>query len=47
MQQRKVYSREFKENAVKLSYERSNLSLFARELGYPTQIFSTTLYHSA
>jgi transposase len=33
MKQRKVYNREFKENAVKLSYERDNLSQFARELG--------------
>lgn len=33
MKQRTVYDREFKENAVKLSYDRSNLSLFARELG--------------
>ena len=30
---RKIYSREFKENAVKLSYERSNVSDLARELG--------------
>jgi transposase len=30
---RKNYSREFKENAVKLSYERSNISDLARELG--------------
>lgn len=30
---RKIYSREFKENAVKLSYERSNISDLARELG--------------
>jgi len=30
---RKHYSREFKENAVKLSYERSNISDLARELG--------------
>ena len=30
---RKNYSREFKENAVKLSYERSNVSDLARELG--------------
>ncbi len=41
MKQRKVYDREFKENAVKLSYERSNLSLFARELGVTTkQLYS-------
>ena len=33
MEQRKVYNREFKEQAVQLSYERDNLSLFARELG--------------
>ena len=33
MKQRKVYYREFKENAVKLSYERDNLSQFASELG--------------
>ena len=33
MQQRKVYDRGFKENAVKISYERDNLSQFARELG--------------
>ena len=33
MKQRKVYDREFKENAVKLSYERDNLSQFASELG--------------
>ncbi|MGL5262336.1 MAG: transposase [Bacteroides sp.] len=33
MKQRKVYDREFKENAVKLSYERDNFSQFARELG--------------
>lgn len=33
MKQRKVYDRSFKENAVKLSYERDNLSQFARELG--------------
>lgn len=32
MMQRKVYDREFKENAVKLSYERDNLSQFARKL---------------
>ena len=32
MKQRKVYDREFKEQAVQLSYERDNLSLF-RELG--------------
>ncbi len=30
---RKHYSRDFKENAVKLSYERSNISDLARELG--------------
>jgi transposase len=30
---RKNYSREFKENAVKLSFERSNVSDLARELG--------------
>lgn len=30
---RKIYSRDFKENAVKLSYERSNVSDLARELG--------------
>lgn len=41
MKERKVYDREFKENAVKLSYERSNLSLFARELGVTTkQLYS-------
>ena len=33
MKQRKVYDRSFKENAVKLSYERDNLTEFARELG--------------
>lgn len=33
MKPRKVYDRVFKENAVKLSYERDNLSQFARELG--------------
>lgn len=33
MKQRKVYDREFKENAVKLSYERDNMTHFARELG--------------
>ena len=33
MKQRKVYDRAFKENAVKLSYERDNLSQFASELG--------------
>ncbi len=33
MKQRKVYDREFKENAVKLSYERDNMTQFARELG--------------
>ena len=32
MRQRKVYDREFKENVVKLSYERDNLTQFAREL---------------
>lgn len=41
MRQRKVYDREFKENAVKLSYKRSNLSLFARELDITTkQLYS-------
>lgn len=41
MKQRKVYDCEFKENAVKLSYERSNLSLFSRELGITTkQLYS-------
>ncbi|MDU1905916.1 MAG: transposase [Dysgonomonas sp.] len=33
MKKRKVYDREFKENAVRLSSERDNLSQFARELG--------------
>ncbi len=33
MKQRKVYDREFKENAVKLSYDRDNMTQFARELG--------------
>ena len=33
MKQRKVYDREFKENTVKLSYDRDNLTQFARELG--------------
>lgn len=33
MKQRKVYDFEFKEQALLLSYERDNLSLFARELG--------------
>jgi transposase len=33
MTTRKHYSREFKENAVKLSYQRSNISDLARELG--------------
>ncbi len=33
MKHRKVYDRYFKENAVKLSYERDNLTQFARELG--------------
>lgn len=33
MKERKVYDREFKENVVELSYERDNLSQFARELG--------------
>ena len=33
MKKRNVYNREFKENSVKLSYERDNLSQFARELG--------------
>jgi len=32
-QSRRHYSRGFKENAVKLSYERSNISDLARELG--------------
>jgi len=31
--ERKTYDRSFKENAVKLSYERSNLSALSRELG--------------
>jgi transposase len=35
---RKIYSREFKENAVKLSYERSNISDLARELGLRASI---------
>lgn len=33
MKRRKVYDREFKENTVKLSYERDNLTQFSRELG--------------
>lgn len=33
MKERKVYDRSFKENAVKLSYERDNMTQFARELG--------------
>lgn len=33
MKQRKVYDREFKESAIKLSYKRDNLSQFSRELG--------------
>ena len=33
MKERKVYDRDFKVNAVKLSYERDNLSQYARELG--------------
>ncbi|WP_108821346.1 transposase [Dysgonomonas sp. Marseille-P4361] len=37
MKQRVVYDREFKANALKLSYERSNLSLFAREPGVITK----------
>lgn len=35
---RKNYSREFKKNAVKLSYERSNISELARELGIQPNI---------
>ena len=33
MKERKVYDRDFKVNAVKLSYERDNLGQYARELG--------------
>ncbi len=33
MKERKVYDLVFKEQAVQLSYERENLSLFARKLG--------------
>lgn len=33
LKQRKVYDRDFKEHAVKLSSERDNLTQFARELG--------------
>ncbi len=33
MQERKVYDREFKENAVKLSMQRDDISVLARELG--------------
>ena len=33
MKERTVYDRDFKVNAVKLSYERDNLSQYARELG--------------
>lgn len=41
MKQRKIYDREIKENAVRLSYERSNLGLFVRELGVTTkQLYS-------
>jgi transposase len=32
-QTRKIYDRSFKEKAVRLSYERNNISEFARELG--------------
>jgi transposase len=31
--ERKIYDRSFKQNAVELSYERSNVSALARELG--------------
>lgn len=38
MNKRKIYDRSFKENAVKLSMERSDIGVLARELGISSKL---------